>query len=225
MQVTQEHLTLTALEGPGEGATAARGRATAADPLLVLVIPLAPVLVIYWRDFFVDPRRSADCPVFISWRRASRSAPEPGGAYLLPITVAALWPVSDEGLALLVTVSPRPSASRAHRPPAASCVFPGAAPPAIRHSSRLQPYRASSSSRYLPGGIAAVNLAAGARGILPDSLRGMANGLVRPPGDAHPLLLEPLRSHHRLTPARAGPIQPSILKEQWRWVLSSTAWP
>ncbi len=196
VQVTQEHLDrLAALEAALGKEGHSRGRATvlyAGQALLLLftILLMLRVLLIYRRDFFVDPRRTVLLALLLLIFLAASKLVlplEPGGAYLVPITFVAMLVAGlyDESLALLVTVFALVLLGITAQPPPAAILVGllagGAAIFSIRQlRSRLQLYRSVLYIvlAYLLG-IAAVHLAKGqAGGILPETLRGMANGLV-----------------------------------------------
>jgi len=196
VQVTQEHLDrLAALEaalgkeGQSRGRTAVLYTGQALLLLFVLLLMLR-VLVIYRRDFFVDPRRTVLLALLLLIFLAASKLLlplEPGGAYLLPIAFVAMLVAGlyDESLALLVTVFALVLLGITAHPPAGglfvALLAGAAASVSIRQlRSRLQLYRSILfiALAYLLG-IAAVGLAAGRPGgILIESLRGMANGLI-----------------------------------------------
>lgn len=196
VQVTQEHLDrLDALEAAlgREGQTLGRAALLTLGQALLsafVVLLLLRFLVLYRRDFFVDPRRTLFVALLLLFFLAASKFVlriEPGGEYLLPITFVAMLAAGlyDESLALIVTTFALVLLAVTAQPPGGALLVAfiagSAASLSIRQlRSRLQLYRSILfvAIAYLLG-ITAVHVATGSPGgVLADSLRGMANGLV-----------------------------------------------
>lgn len=196
VQVTQEHLDrLTALEAAlgSEGQTPGRAALLyLGQSLLILFVALLMLrfLVLYRRDFFADPRRTLFVALLLLFFLAASKFVlriEPGGEYLLPIAFVAMLAAGlyDESLALIVTTFALILLAVTAQPPGGALLVAflagSAASLSIRQlRSRLQLYRSILfiAIAYLLG-ITAVHVATGSPGgVLADSLRGMANGLV-----------------------------------------------
>lgn len=196
VQVTQDHLDrLSALEAAlGHQGLSRLRRAALYIGRITLMVFLTGLMVrfllLYRGDFFQDARRTLLLGMLLLiFLTASRMALdlEAGGEYLLPITfvgmlVAGLY---DERLAMMVSLFALTLLAMAAQPPAGALLVAflagGAASFSIRQlRSRLQLYRSVLfvALAYLVG-ITAVHLARGElAGLMSDSLKGMAGGLV-----------------------------------------------